>query len=154
MKVLVGAPFSSGGSVDQGVFEIGARKPVTLAEANEIVRIIARFTKSMAMEVDRIINRLESIDPNRDDTIRELEAEVELIIDSWNQKVRKLGAEPKGLWMADLDAGDGYYCWKYPENEINYWHDYKSGFPGRIPLRERKSQVVAPVKIVVEPNLI
>jgi hypothetical protein len=38
----------------------------------------------------------------------------------------------------DFDAGDGYFCWKYPEAEALHWHEYKSGFPGRISLKERE----------------
>ena len=139
--------------MDQGVFELGARRKVNLNEANEIIRIISHFTKQMSVEVDRIINQLEAMDPDNVEKAKVLEAEVEGIIESWNQKVRKLGAQPKGLWMADVDAGDGFYCWKYPEPEIQYWHDYKSGFPGRISLEEKMETRTSPMHIVVEPNL-
>ena len=139
--------------MDQGVFELGARRNVSLHEANEIIRIILHFTKQMSVDVDRIINRLEAMDPDNVEKARVLEEEVETIIESWNQKVRKLGAQPKGLWMADVDAGDGFYCWKYPEQEIQYWHDYKSGFPGRVPIKDRIKSQASSMHIVVEPNL-
>lgn len=139
--------------MDQGVFELGARRISNIDDANGIIRIILHFTKQMSVDVDRIIHRLEAMDPQDVERARVLEAEVEAIIEAWNQKVRKLGAQPKGLWMADIDAGDGFYCWKYPETEINYWHDYKSGFPGRISLEERQKQKKSSVHIVVEPNL-
>ena len=135
------------------MFELGARRKLNIDEANEVIRIISHFTKQMSVDVDRIIHRLEAIDPQNVEKARELEAEVESIIEAWNQKVRKLGAQPKGLWMADMDAGDGFFCWKYPETKINYWHDYKSGFPGRITLEERQKKLKSPVHIVVEPNL-
>ena len=61
-------------------------------------------------------------------------------IEEWNAKVRKLGTVPKGLWCVDLDSGDGYFCWKFPENEINYWHDYYSGFASRISLAEKEKK--------------
>ena len=137
--------------MDKGVFELGATRLMSLEQANDMVRIVSHFTKQMAAEVDRIIHNLEALNPDNVERARELEAQVESIIESWNQKVRKLGGQPKGLWMADFDAGDGFFCWKYPESEINYWHDYKSGFPGRITLREREKS--SPVRIVVEPNL-
>ena len=32
--------------------------------------------------------------------------------------------------------GVGYYCWKYPELTLDYYHDYSSGYSGRIKLSE------------------
>ncbi|MBI3607499.1 MAG: DUF2203 family protein [Nitrospirae bacterium] len=43
----------------------------------------------------------------------------------------QLGCEVKGLWLVDFDNGEGYYCWKYPEDELEYFHEYTSGFSGR-----------------------
>lgn len=61
----------------------------------------------------------------------EIEADINKVVDRWQQKVTKLGATPKGLWLADFDNGEGYYCWKFPETEISYWHGYNDGFSGR-----------------------
>ena len=44
-------------------------------------------------------------------------------------------AQIKGMWLADFDAGNGYYCWKFPENEIRFWHGYKDGFSGRVEIQ-------------------
>jgi hypothetical protein len=53
----------------------------------------------------------------------------------WAKRVMALGCEVKGLWLVDFDNGEGYYCWKYPEPEIAYFHDYTSGFAGRTKIR-------------------
>ena len=42
-----------------------------------------------------------------------------------------LGADVKGLWLVDFDTGAGYYCWKWPEEELAYFHGYEEGFAGR-----------------------
>ena len=139
--------------MDQGIFELGTRQRFTIDEANDIVRVISHFTKQMAVDVDQLINRLEAVPKDKTDLTQQLEAEIEEIINSWNQKVRKLGAAPKGLWMADIDAGDGYFCWKYPEPEILFWHDYKSGFPGRVTLQDYEKAKGIAGSVVIEPNL-
>lgn len=41
------------------------------------------------------------------------------------------GAEVKGLWLVDFDNGEGYWCWKFGEDDIYYEHSYEAGFPGR-----------------------
>ena len=53
------------------------------------------------------------------------------MIHEWHGKVRRLGGIRKGLWLVDFDAGFGYYCWKFPEAELSYWHTYNEGFDNR-----------------------
>jgi len=33
--------------------------------------------------------------------------------------------------------GYGYWCWAYPEEELNHWHSYEGGFRSRIPAAQR-----------------
>lgn len=61
----------------------------------------------------------------------ELEAEYTEIVRYWARDVVALGCAVKGLWLVDFDNGEGYYCWKYPEDQLEYFHDYTSGFSGR-----------------------
>ncbi len=61
----------------------------------------------------------------------ELESEYADLVRRWVQEVLQLGCEVKGLWLVDFDNGDGYYCWTYPEDQLEYFHDYTSGFSGR-----------------------
>lgn len=56
------------------------------------------------------------------------------IITRWAAAVIDLGIEVKGLWLIDFDSGSGYYCWKYPEPTLQFFHDYDSGFGGRVEL--------------------
>jgi len=54
------------------------------------------------------------------------------IVQRWTQRVLALGLEVKGLWLVDFDNGSGYYCWRYPETGLNYYHGYEEGFRGRM----------------------
>ena len=42
-----------------------------------------------------------------------------------------LGVEVKGPWLVDFDSGAGYYCWRWPEEELAYFHAYDEGFHHR-----------------------
>ncbi len=61
--------------------------------------------------------------------------EREGIVREWARSVVELGAEIKGLWLVDFDSGGGYYCWKYPERALEFFHGYDEGFAGRLPLQ-------------------
>ncbi|HVE66844.1 MAG TPA: DUF2203 family protein, partial [Thermoanaerobaculia bacterium] len=63
------------------------------------------------------------------------ETERQGVVGEWAREVLALGAEIKGLWLVDFDSGAGYYCWKYPEGSLEYFHGYEEGFAGRLPLQ-------------------
>jgi hypothetical protein len=56
------------------------------------------------------------------------------VITEWAESVIGLGVEVKGLWLVDFDSGGGYYCWRYPEAALEYFHGYEEGFGGRVKL--------------------
>jgi hypothetical protein len=58
--------------------------------------------------------------------------EVDEIVRGWAEALVRLGLEIKGLWLVDFDNGGGYYCWRYPEPALQYFHSYEDGFGGRI----------------------
>ena len=57
------------------------------------------------------------------------------IVGRWVRSINSLGVEVKGLWLVDFDSGAGYYCWKYNEPALEYFHGYEEGFAGRLPLQ-------------------
>ena len=59
-------------------------------------------------------------------------AEIEAVVSDWARQVIELGLEVKGAWLADFDNGSGYYCWRYPEEDLLYFHSYEEGFSGRM----------------------
>jgi regulator of sirC expression with transglutaminase-like and TPR domain len=65
----------------------------------------------------------------------EAEEERQGVVGEWAREILALGAEIKGLWLVDFDSGAGYYCWKYPETSLEYFHGYEEGFAGRLPLQ-------------------
>lgn len=59
----------------------------------------------------------------------------EALIAEWAEALLARGLEVKGLWLVDFDCGSGYYCWRYPEPSLQYFHSYEDGFQGRIPIQ-------------------
>jgi hypothetical protein len=123
-----------------GIVTIYREGIFTLEEAGELLPVIRRLTKYHSKKVDALISRLETEYPQGQGGSA-LEEEINSLINSWHDKIKKLGAVSKGLWLVDFDSGDGHFCWKYPEEEIKYWHAYNDGFSNRRPveywIRER-----------------
>ncbi len=100
-----------------------------LEEANELVILIKKITEKHHEELNSILQQIEL---ETSIALKEtLKVEAQAIVDSWNKKIKKLGAKPSGVWFADLDFGEGYFCWKYPEEKITFWHGYNEGFTKR-----------------------
>ena len=89
------------------------------------------LTAAAVRHVESIVNRVQS----RDEAERrkdELEAACDRVVQAWAEEIQRLGCEVKGLWLVDWDAGDGYYCWRYPEETLCHYHGYDEGFSGRV----------------------
>ena len=52
----------------------------------------------------------------------EVQGRIESVIGAWAQSLMEMGIEVKGLWLVDFDNGSGYYCWRYPEEALQFYH--------------------------------
>ena len=85
----------------------------------------------------REIQEIYALQPTSDEAAGNnphLELEINAVVEQWAEEITALGCEVKGLWLVDWDSGDGYYCWRYPEETIGYFHSYEDGFAGRLPI--------------------
>ncbi|HAG91532.1 MAG TPA: DUF2203 domain-containing protein [Bdellovibrionales bacterium] len=103
----------------------------SLDQARSLLPIIRKITAEVAERVESLLVKLESSPTTESFEISETEAEVNSLISKWHSKMSKLGVKAKGLWYVDFDNGEGYYCWKYPEADLFYYHSYEDGFTGR-----------------------
>ena len=101
-----------------------------LDEAQRLLPEVQRVTAEAAHEVEPILAEAKGLGAE-DRRRKELEERGQRIVNSWAEQIRALGAEPKGLWLVDFDSGEGYYCWRYPEPSIEYFHTYEGGFSAR-----------------------
>ncbi len=130
------------------VVDLSRRGVISFDEACERVRVLRSLTSRYVEQVESRMSRLEILTPNQMELIFKLEEEVNLLIYEWHNKVRKLAGTPRGLWLVDFDAGFGYYCWKYPEDSLQYWHSYGEGFEGRKKIILENEAVFTPQNIV------
>lgn len=118
------------------VIGINRKSVFSLEEARTLFPMIFRLTKSYSERVQVLIDKIEMVSKTKTeiDATEPFEAEVGRLIQEWQTKIQKLGGLPNGHWIVDFDSGDGYFCWKYPEAALEYWHHYRDGFSKRIKL--------------------
>lgn len=102
-------------------------------EAISTFPVVRDVTAAAVRQIEALVNTVASrdeLESRRD----ELEGQREKIVQHWAKKVSSVGCEVKGLWLVDWDSGDGYFCWRFPEASISFFHAYEEGFGGRLPL--------------------
>lgn len=114
----------------------------SLSEATKLLPVICRITAEASRSVQRLVDCLDAMDCDGEDLVQATEDEINRQIQSWQTKVEKLGAHPKGLWVVDFDFGRGYYCWKFPEKEILYWRGPSQSFSQRTRIQTSEHPIV------------
>lgn len=99
------------------------KKTFSLEQARELLPRVKEITSDAVFRFARLGEGAET------------EEERQKIVREWAREILSLGAEIKGLWLVDFDSGAGYYCWKYPEPFLEYFHGYEEGFAGRLRLQ-------------------
>ena len=112
------------------LIEFKKNKIFSLIEAQDLLPLIRRITGTAVEQVSLLENQAHQL-PTDSTERTQLEGELNSIIRRWSDKVSKLGAIPKGFWLVDFDNGEGYFCWKYGEDDVNFFHEYSTGFGGR-----------------------
>ena len=112
---------SAEGTLDPGSQE--KKRIFTLVEAREMLPRVRELTAEAFSRYSDLGEEADGEDDRQD------------IVRGWIERLSALGVEIKGLWLVDFDSGAGYYCWKYPEPSLDFFHGYEEGFAGRLPLQ-------------------
>lgn len=102
----------------------------TLEAAREIFPDVRKRTRRAVEECAALAEKRDALGP--DAAEREtLERRIAQVLGRWSREMDALGLEVKGVWLVDFDNGSGYYCWRWPEEQLAYFHGYEDGFDGR-----------------------
>ena len=107
--------------------EGGETRIFSFAEAAGLLSEVRAITADAHARVEALRSRAEGAED-----ATELEAQADQILREWAAAMHERGIEVKGLWLIDFDNGSGYYCWRWPETKLEYYHSYDDGFSGRM----------------------
>jgi len=102
----------------------GEPQPKRVFSYSEAVALLPEVQR----ETEDAYRRVEALGPRPG-------AQADAVITEWAEALVARGIEVKGLWLVDFDNGSGYYCWRYPEPALRYFHSYEDGFGGRMPIQ-------------------
>jgi hypothetical protein len=111
----------------------GNHRIYSYEEALGTFPVVRDVTRAAVSQIEALFNQVRSR-AEMEERREELESTYQRIVDNWAAEIVSLGCVVKGLWLVDWDSGDGFYCWKYPEETISYFHTYEDGFAGRVPI--------------------
>ena len=97
------------------------KRTFTFEEAKKLLPAVRERTR-------RALAKIEALQENGTEDGPEAKG----ILVSWAREMEELGIEVKGPWLVDFDSGDGYWCWRWPEETLDYYHGYEEGFSGRV----------------------
>jgi hypothetical protein len=106
----------------------------SLDDARALLPRVRQMTADAVIRAEALAEELRGI-PERDPAHAQLSSALQEVVNGWADAVKALGLEVKGLWLVDFDNGDGYYCWKYPEETVGHYHGYDDGFAGRMSIQ-------------------
>jgi len=95
----------------------------TLEEARALVPWLHEASAEAVAAVRRVQQTVESLE--------EAQTRIHGIIHHWAETVFKLGARPRQPFTVTLENGTDQFSWEYPEEDIYYRHDDRSGLSGR-----------------------
>lgn len=102
-------------------------------EALQTFPVVRDLTAAAVRRIESLTTTVGSRE-EMDERRQEIEDAYQKIVGAWAKQVASIGCEVKGLWLVDWDSGDGYYCWKFPEQAIGFFHTYEEGIGGRLPI--------------------
>ncbi len=108
-----------------------AKRQWSLEGARALLDEVRERTGRAAGEVEKLLEEREGRETGSPER-QAIDARIRVAVSRWLRSMEALGLEIKGLWLVDFDNGSGYYCWRWPEEELAYFHGYEHGFDSRV----------------------
>lgn len=105
------------------VIPIHSRRTFTQDEAEELLPILRRITEVADARTRELHEQLRWV-PREEPLAERLQADLDLVVRRWAVKVSRLGCEPRGVWLIDFDAGDGWFSWRYGDEQLSFFHPH------------------------------
>ena len=99
------------------IYPLNQSKSFSHEEALELIPLLMLISSKTKRELN-VLNSQLSFFKTNSDKAQAIQEKINLVLQSWSDKVRRLGAIPVSLCKVRIPGEEGQYLWEYPENKL------------------------------------
>jgi hypothetical protein len=101
----------------RSIYQLNQSKTFSHEEALELVPLLMHISNKTKRELN-VLNSQLSFFKTHSDKAQEIQEKINFILQSWSDKIRRLGAIPVSLCKVRIPSEEGSYLWEYPDNRL------------------------------------
>lgn len=102
----------------RNIYQLNQTKNFTHEEALELVPLLMHISAKSKRELNVLNSQLSFFKSNSDKALS-IQEKINLSLQAWSDKVRRLGAVPVSLCKVRIPGEEGqHFLWEYPENRL------------------------------------
>ncbi len=101
----------------RNIYPLNQSKTFSHEEALDLVPLLMHISSKTKRELN-VLNSQLSFFKSNSDKAQNIQEKINNSLQSWSDKVRRLGAIPVSLCKVRIPGEDGHYLWEYPEKRL------------------------------------
>ena len=99
----------------RSIYPLNQTKNFTHEEALELVPLLQHISSKTNRELN-VLNSQLSFFKTNSDKAQAIQEKINITLQAWSDKIRRLGASPVSLCKVRIPGEEGHYLLEYPEN--------------------------------------
>lgn len=99
------------------IYPLNQSRTFSHEEALELVPLLQHISAKTKRDLN-VLNSQLSFFKTNSDKAQAIQEKINLSLQSWSDKIRRLGAIPVSLCKVRIPGEEGHYLWEYPENRL------------------------------------
>jgi hypothetical protein len=101
----------------RNIYPLNQTKTFSHEEALELVPLLQHISAKTKRDLN-VLNSQLSFFKTNSDKAQVIQEKINVSLQGWSDKVRRLGAIPVSLCKVRIPGEEGHYLWEYPENRL------------------------------------
>jgi hypothetical protein len=99
------------------IYPLNQSRTFSHEEALELVPLLMHISSKTKRELN-VLNSQLSFFKSQSEKAQQIQEKINLTLQAWSDKIRRLGAIPISLCKVRIPGEEGHYLWEYPENRL------------------------------------
>jgi hypothetical protein len=101
----------------RNIYPLNQTKTFSHEEALELVPLLMHISAKTKRDLNTLNSQL-SFFKTQSEKAQTIQEKINLSLQTWSDKVRRLGVIPISLCKVRIPGEEGHYLWEYPENRL------------------------------------